>query len=55
MIDFSCNEEGDRAQFFNALKYITALPVIGLSALQIIQETEGDRVWFGESQLFRLW
>jgi len=49
---------GERVQCFNALKYLTALPVIVLSFLQpdhIHVATGDERVWFGENQIFRLW
>lgn len=56
IIDFL---RGEHAQCFNALKYLTALPVIVISFLQpthkhpIVEKDE--RVWFGEDQMFRLW
>jgi len=44
-------------QSYNALKYITALPVMFLSSILSIRDqgTGSERVWFGEDQLFRLW
>jgi len=44
----------------NALKYASAFPVILLSAMQRtyispVEDKYPDKVWFGESMLFRLW
>jgi len=60
LIEFK-RSRGTRTQhLMNALKYASAFPVILLSAMQRtyispVEDKYPDKVWFGESMIFRLW
>lgn len=60
LIEFSRSRGNGSQHIGNALKYASAFPVILLSAMQRtyispIEDKYPDKVWFGESMLFRLW
>jgi hypothetical protein len=60
LIEFSRSRGTGIQHIGNALKYASAFPVILLSALQRtyispVEDRLPDKVWFGESMLFRLW
>lgn len=60
LIEFSRSRGTGTQHLFNALKYASAFPVILLSAMQRtyispVEDKYPDKVWFGESMLFRLW
>jgi hypothetical protein len=59
-IEFSRSRGSGTQHLLNALKYASAFPVILLSAMQRtyispVEDKYPDKVWFGESMLFRLW
>jgi EXS family len=59
-IEFSRSKGEGTMHLLNALKYASAFPVILLSAMQRtyispVEDMYPDKVWFGESMLFRLW
>lgn len=58
----SSPHHSDKRAFFNAIKYLSAFPVIFLSAAQrpvkVDMTTENEAAgtpWYGEHQLFGLW
>ena len=60
LIEFSRARGPGTQHLANALKYASAFPVILLSAMQRtyispVEDKYPDKVWFGESALFRLW
>jgi hypothetical protein len=60
LIEFSRSRDPGNQHLGNALKYASAFPVILLSAMQRtyispVEDKYPDKVWFGESALFRLW
>jgi EXS family len=60
LIEFSRSRGQGNQHLGNALKYASAFPVILLSAMQRtyispVEDKYPDKVWFGESALFRLW
>jgi EXS family len=60
LIEFSRSRGSGTAHLLNALKYASAFPVILLSAMQRtyispVEDQYPDKVWFGESIIFRLW
>jgi hypothetical protein len=60
LIEFKRSREPGTQHLFNALKYASAFPVILLSAMQRtyispVEDKYPDKVWFGESIIFRLW
>ena len=59
-LEFSRSRGPGTQHLLNALKYASAFPVILLSAMQRtyispVEDKYPDKVWFGESMLFRLW
>src|SRR5208282_4865428 len=60
LIEFSRARGAGTQHLLNGLKYASAFPVILLSAMQRtyispVEDKYPDKVWFGESMLFRLW
>ena len=60
LIEYSRSRGSGTQHLLNALKYASAFPVILLSAMQRtyispVEDKYPDKVWFGESMLFRLW
>src|SRR5271155_2175740 len=60
LIEFQRSGGTGTQHLMNALKYASAFPVILLSAMQRtyispVEDKYPDKVWFGESMLFRLW
>ena len=58
--EFARSNYRGNAHIMNALKYASAFPVIFLSAMQRsyispIEDRFPDKVWFGESMVFRCW